>query len=185
MIEHSESTESTEAAEAAEAAEAIEATEQPVDDVVDQVQQRSPEDQLRLDLHEANEAKLRALADFKNYQRRSIENEARAVESGMARVIRSILPAVEQLNLAIIHGGDDAVVQGFQIAFGELMKGLADCGVSTIEPAVGDEFDPQTHEAMMRQEVEGIETDHVVSLMQTGFRLGDIVLQPAKVSVGG
>ena len=155
------------------------------DEFVEETSELSIEDQLHLELHEANEAKLRALADFKNYQRRSIENETRAIESGMARVVRSILPAIEQLNLAIIHGGDDAVVQGYQIALGELMKGLAECGVATIEPAVGDEFDPQMHEAMMRQEVEGVETDHIVSLMQTGFRLGDIVLQPAKVSVGG
>ena len=155
------------------------------DEFVEETSELSIEDQLRLELHEANEAKLRALADFKNYQRRSIENETRAIESGMARVVRSILPAIEQLNLAISHGGDDAVIQGFQIALGELMKGLAECGVSTIEPTMGDEFDPQMHEAMMRQEVEGVETDHIVSLMQTGFRLGDIVLQPAKVSVGG
>ena len=155
------------------------------DEFVEETPELSIEDQLRLELHEANEAKLRALADFKNYQRRSIENETRAIESGMARVVRSILPAIEQLNLAIIHGGDDAVVQGYQIALGELMKGLAECGVATIEPTVGDEFDPQMHEAMMRQEVEDVETDHIVSLMQTGFRLGDIVLQPAKVSVGG
>ncbi len=159
--------------------------EQQVDVAEEEVQQLSPEDQLRLELHEANEAKLRALADFKNYQRRSIENEARAVESGMVRVVRSILPSVEQMNLAIAHGGDEAVIQGFQMALAELMKGLAECGVSTITPEKGDEFDPQMHEAMMRQEVEGIETDHIVSLMQTGFCLGDIVLQPAKVSVGG
>lgn len=155
------------------------------DEFVEETPKLSIEDQLRLELHEANEAKLRALADFKNYQRRSIENETRAIESGMARVVRSILPAIEQLNLAIIHGGDDAVVQGYQIALGELMKGLAECGVATIEPTVGDEFDPQMHEAMMRQEVEDVETDHIVSLIQKGFRLGDIVLQPAKVSVGG
>ena len=155
------------------------------DEFVEETPKLSIEDQLRLELHEANEAKLRALADFKNYQRRSIENETRAIESGMARVVRSILPAIEQLNLAIIHGDDDAVVQGYQIALGELMKGLAECGVATIEPTVGDEFDPQMHESMMRQEVEDVETDHIVSLIQKGFRLGDIVLQPAKVSVGG
>ena len=155
------------------------------DEVVEDTPELSLEDQLRLELHEANESKLRALADFKNYKRRSIENETRAIESGMARVVRSILPAIEQLNLAISHGSDDAVVQGFQIALGELMKGLAECGIETIDPTMGDKFDPQMHEAMMRQEVEGIETDHIVSLMQTGFRLGDIVLQPAKVSVGG
>ena len=155
------------------------------DEVTEEPPQLSTEDQLRLELHEATESKLRAMADFKNYQRRSAENEIRAVETGMARVVRSILPAVEQLNLAISHGRDNAVVQGFKIALGELMKGLAECGVTTIEPTQGEEFNPQMHEAMMRQEVEGVETDHIVSLMQTGFRLGDIVLQPAKVSVGG
>jgi molecular chaperone GrpE len=167
-------------------------TEQPEEQVEvqeevseEETQQLSPEDQLRFELHEANEAKLRALADFKNYQRRSIENEARAIESGMVRVVRSILPSVEQMNLAIAHGGDATVIQGFQMALDELMKGLAECGISTISPETGDEFDPQLHEAMLRQEVEGVETDHVVSLMQTGFRLGSIVLQPAKVSVGG
>ena len=152
---------------------------------LEEVEQLSTEDQLRLELHEANESRLRALADFKNYQRRSIENETRASQSGMARIVRSILPSIEQMNLAIGHGGDEKVVKGFQIALEELMKGLADCGISTIEPAVGDEFNPQMHEAMMREEAEGIEPDHVASLMQIGFRIGDIVLQPAKVSVGG
>ena len=144
----------------------------------------SVEDQLRLELQEANESKLRALADFKNFQRRSLENETRAAESGMVRVVRAVLPAVEQMNMAISHGGDAAVIEGFKMALGELMKGLAECGVSIIEPKQGDEFDPQKHEAMMREEVEGVETDHVVSMMQTGYALGDTVLQPAKVSVG-
>ena len=65
-------------------------------------EQLTPEDQLRLELHEANEARLRALADFKNYQRRSIENEGRAVESGMTRVVRSILPLYDQTPLPIL-----------------------------------------------------------------------------------
>lgn len=161
-------------------------TEEALEEVVaEEVQQLDPEDQLRLELHEANEAKLRALADFKNFQRRSIENETRASQNGIARVVRSILPSIEQMNLAIAHGGDDAVVQGFKIALDELLKGLADCGVSTIQPEQGEEFDPQLHEAMMRQESDGVEADHIVALMQTGFRLGDIILQPAKVSVAG
>lgn len=146
-------------------------------------EQLSEVDQLRLDLETANEAKLRALADFKNFQRRSLENEVRAVDSGMARVVRSIIPAIEQMNLAIEHAEDDATVQGFQMARDELFKGLAECGVSRIEPEVGDPFNPQLHEAMLRQESEDIETDHIVMLMQAGFRLGDIVICPAKVGV--
>lgn len=140
-------------------------------------------DQLKLELEEANDAKLRALADFKNYQRRSNENETRATVGGKAQVVRSILPAIEQVNMAIEHAGDDAVVDGFKMARDTLMQGLAECGVTSIEPQVGDVFDPQRHEAMMRQESEDLSTDHIVMVMQSGFQLGDIVISPAKVAV--
>jgi len=140
-------------------------------------------DQLKQDLEEALEAKLRALADFKNYQRRSVENELRATTDGMAQVIRSILPSIEQMNMAIEHAADDAVVKGFQMALDGLLQGLAECGVTSIEPQVGDVFDPQRHEALMRQESEDLEADHIVTVMQSGFQLGDIVISPAKVVV--
>ena len=63
---------------------------------------------LQQQLEEANEAKLRALADFKNYQRRSVENEIRASSSGKAQVVRAIVPSLEQINMAIEHAGDAA-----------------------------------------------------------------------------
>ena len=100
---------------------------------------------LQQQLEEANEAKLRALADFKNYQRRSVENEIRASSSGKAQVVRAIVPSLEQINMAIEHAGDDSVVKGFQMARDALMQGLVECGVTTIFPEIGDEFDPQLH----------------------------------------
>ena len=139
--------------------------------------------QLKLDVEEATEAKLRALADFKNFQRRSVENETRATNSGKAQVVRSILPAIEQMNMAIEHASDDAIAQGFRMALESLLQGLAECGVASIEPEVGDVFDPQLHEALLRQESEDVETDHIVMVMQSGFQLGDIVVSPAKVAV--
>jgi len=146
-------------------------------------EQLSEVDQLKLELEEANEVKLRALADFKNYQRRSIENETRATTGAKAQVIRAILPAIEQMNMAIEHAGDDAVVDGFKMACDSLIQGLTECGVTSITPQVGDLFDPQLHEAMMRQESEELDPDHIVMVMQTGFQLGDIVISPAKVAV--
>ena len=138
---------------------------------------------LQQQLEEANEAKLRALADFKNYQRRSVENEIRASSSGKAQVVRAIVPSLEQINMAIEHAGDDSVVKGFQMARDALMQGLVECGVTTIFPEIGDEFDPQLHEALMRQDSEDVETDRIVMVMQYGFQLGDIVLSPAQVAV--
>lgn len=163
--------------------------EQQNNEVVEEIEmeqveeQLSEVDQLKLDLEEASDAKLRALADFKNFQRRSAENEIRASTGGMARVVRAVLPAIEQMNMAIEHAGDDAVVQGFKMSLDGLLQGLVECGVEAIEPAIGDEFDPQMHEAMLRQDAEDMDTDHVVMVLQKGFRLGDVVISPAKVSV--
>ena len=153
------------------------------DDIEQVEDQLSEIDQLKHDLDDANEAKLRALADFKNFQKRSYENEVRATSGAMAKVVRSIMPAIEQMNMAIEHAGDDVVVQGFQMALDGLLQGLAECGVETIAPEIGEEFDPQMHEAMMRQDAENMDIDHIVMVMQTGFRLGDIVISPAKVAV--
>ena len=147
------------------------------------VEQLSEVEQLKKELDEDNDTKLRALADFKNFQRRSIENEIRATSSATAKVIRSILPSIEQMNMAFEHAGDDPVVKGFQMARDGLLQGLADCGVETIEPVIGDVFDPQMHEALMRQDSEELDTDHIVMIMQNGFRLGDIIISPAKVAV--
>ena len=163
--------------------EQVNETEETMEEATEEVEQLSELDQLKLDLEEANDAKLRALPDFKNFQRRSLENETRATNSGMARIVRSILPSIEQMNMAIDHAGDDSVVQGFQMARDALIQGLSDCGVDTISPEVGDEFDPQLHEAMMRQDSEDMDIDHIVMVMQTGYRLGDIVISPAKVAV--
>jgi len=146
-------------------------------------EQLSEVDQLKLEIEEANDAKLRALADFKNYQRRSFENESRATNEGKVQVIRAILPSIEQMNMAIEHAGDDAGVQGIQMVLDGLLQGLAECGVTTIEPQPGDAFDPQKHEALMRQEADNLEPDNIVTVMQSGFQLGDIVISPAKVSV--
>jgi molecular chaperone GrpE len=148
-----------------------------------QEEELSEVDQLKKELLDANDAKLRALADFKNFQKRSYENENRASNGAMAKVVRSILPSIEQMHMAIEHSGDDAIVQGFQMALEGLLQGLAECGVETIIPVLGDAFDPQMHDAMMRQDAEGFEPDHIVMVMQNGFRLGDIVISPAKVAV--
>ncbi|MDP6601444.1 MAG: nucleotide exchange factor GrpE [Phycisphaerales bacterium] len=159
--------------------------DQPVEQAEDQQEGTgSEEDRLRGELEEAQESRIRALADFKNFQRRSVENEARAATSGIASVVRSILPALEQIDLAIEHAGDDPVVEGFAMARDELIRGLSDCGLTLIEPAVGDVFDPEVHDAMMRQDVADVETDHIAAVMQTGYSLGDIVIRPAKVAVG-
>ncbi len=84
--------------------------EEQVEQVVETEEALTEVDQLKSELAEATDAKLRALADFKNFQRRSVENEMRAQNGGIAKIVRAIIPSIEQMNLAISHArvGADA-----------------------------------------------------------------------------
>ena len=143
--------------------------------------------QLQSELDEAVEARKRALADFKNYQRRATENEQRAAAMAGARVVRAILPVLDHFDLALNQKPQQMTMQNLLQAVGivrdELGKALAAQGVERIEPKAGETFDPHRHEAVMRQHVNGAAPNTIVNTLQPGYALGDMVLRPAKVSV--
>jgi molecular chaperone GrpE len=145
--------------------------------------------QLQAELDEAVEARKRALADFKNYQRRATENEQRAGAMATARAVRSLLPVLDHFDLALNQKPEQMTVenllQAVRIVRDEFNRVLTTLGVERIEPKAGDVFDPHRHEAVMRQHVKGAQPNTVVSTMQSGFALGDMVLRPAKVAVAG
>jgi molecular chaperone GrpE len=144
-------------------------------------------EQLKAELAEAVEARKRALADFANYQRRAAENEARALRSGAAGVVRSLLGVLDNFELALGQDTSQITVEqlvvGVKIVHDELVKALALHGVERIEPAVGGEFDPNHHEAVLQQPAEDVAPNHIVSVLQPGYRIGEQVLRPAKVAV--
>jgi molecular chaperone GrpE len=143
--------------------------------------------QLQTERDEAIEGRLRALADFRNYQRRAMENEQRASQSGGARVVRAILPALDHFDLSLSQNPDQMstrqLLEAVRIVRDEFAKALASAGVERIEPTRGLSFDPNRHEALMRQPADDLPGNAVVNTMQAGYAMGDVVLRPAKVSV--
>ncbi len=138
-------------------------------------------------LDEALAARKRALADFANYQRRAAETEAQAAEAGVARVVRSLLGVLDHFDLALNQRPEEVTLQqllgGVKMARDELLKALASHGLQRLQPSVGEEFDPHRHEAVMREPAGDVASDHIVSVVQTGYMMGDMVLRPAKVTV--
>lgn len=144
-------------------------------------------EQLRVERDQAREDRLRALAEVSNNQRRAMENERRVEQASRASLIRRILPVLDQFDMAASQDSGsvttEQLVEGFKIAGNELLKILTDQGVERLEPEIGEPFDPMKHEAMLRQESDEVETDHIVMVMQAGYMMGDQVIRPAKVSV--
>lgn len=134
---------------------------------------------------EALAARTRALADYSNYQRRASENESRALEQGGSRIAKSILPVLDNFDLALEQeqGTAEQLRAGMKLVHDELVKALEMHGVSRIVPEPGDEFDPNQHEAMFHEARPGFAPNTVVTVLQPGYRFGGAVLRPAKVAV--
>ncbi len=143
--------------------------------------------ELQAALDEAVEARKRALADFANYQRRTAQNDRRAALGGEANVVRSVLGILDHFELALDQDREqmtvDQLLGGVRIVRDELIRVLESFDVQPIDPAVGDDFDPNLHQAVLQQPARDIAPNSIVSVLQVGYKMGDIVLRPAKVSV--
>lgn len=133
-------------------------------------------------------AKLqRAVADHQNYQRRAGINEREARTQALTGVVQSVIPVLDNFDLALGQNTETAtaeqIIGGVRVIRDELMRVLQTYGVSAIDPQVGDEFDPNAHEAMLQQPAEGLAPGHIAANLGIGYRLGERVVRPAKVAV--
>jgi molecular chaperone GrpE len=125
----------------------------------------------------------RAQADFENYRKRMARENAAAVDRGMAKLAKELLPALDHLELALKAAeGHEDVVKGFHMVAGELRAALERVGIQPFSPK-GEPFDPNEHEAMAQQPVEDAEPGTVVEVYQSGYRINGAVLRPARVVV--
>ena len=124
----------------------------------------------------------RTQADFENYRKRMARETALAEGRGIAKVVKEILPALDNFELALHAAGDDEVAEGFKLVRNEFLAALARLGIERFSPE-GEPFDPSEHEAMSQQPVDGVETGTVASVYQQGYRIDGSVLRPARVVV--
>ena len=134
----------------------------------------------------------RTKADFENYRRRAVRDAAAAQERGVAKLAKELLPAVDNLDRALAAaeaaGGSDngtaTLVSGVKLVHADVIAALGRAGIEPFSPH-GEAFDPQHHEAVAQQAVEGAQPGTVVEVYQCGYRLGESILRPARVVVAG
>jgi len=138
----------------------------------------------------------RTKADFENYRKRAVREIAAAQERGIAKLAKELLPGVDDLDRALEAAEQSAptqasngagelesqLVSGIKLVHADVIAGLARAGIERFSPH-GERFDPQHHEAVAQQPVEGAESGTIVEVYQRGYRLGETVLRPARVVV--
>lgn len=129
----------------------------------------------------------RVSADYSNYMKRAQSNLNESLELSRGELIKQLLPVLDHFDNALGQHEPNEETQGLydgmRIVRDELLRVLTNNGVQRIEPSVGEPFDPNQHEAMMRQPAEGVEPNHVSGVMQPGYTMGSRTLRAAKVAV--
>lgn len=151
-----------------------------------------PNDVIIADLEQqvadANEARLRALAEFQNYRRRTDEERESLKGFLLTGVMESLLPIVDNFGRAVESMNASSDIAKLRDGISGIHRQLATLleknGVEQIE-ADGAAFDPNLHNAVMRVEDAGAPADTVVEVLQPGYKIGGRVLRPALVKVSG
>ena len=128
----------------------------------------------------------RQLAEFENFRNRTEREKQAMFETGARSVIEKILPIVDNFErgLATVdpEKQDDPFVDGMNKVYKQLITELEGIGVKPIE-AVGKEFDPNLHNAVMQVESEEYESGVVAQELQKGYTYRDTVVRHSMVSV--
>ena len=130
---------------------------------------------------------LRTLADFENFRKRAEREKADFQRYALAGVIRDLLPVIDNFDRALEHAEEgDEFHKGVALIYKQLFDVLQRHGLKSISDS-GVRFDPNIHEAVVREEDPSVPSHTVVAVLQKGYFLHDRLLRPAmvKVAVGG
>jgi molecular chaperone GrpE len=141
-------------------------------------------DSLRKELQREHENYLRVLADFDNYRRRTERERASAARSGKREIILALLDVLDGYDRALQHLEDApaSISEGLEALHRKFVGLLQAQGVTPMM-TVGENFDPQFHDAIGLMESEEVPPGRVAEEVQRGYRWGDEVLRPARVRV--
>ncbi len=132
-------------------------------------------------INELREDALRTRAEFVNFRNRVERDRQSNREAAITEVLRSLLPALDDLDRAEVHG-DIGEGTPMGIIAMKLRTSLARFGLTQFG-AIGDPFDPAMHEALFQKPTPGAESETVLDIVEYGYRFGDRVVRPAKVVV--
>jgi molecular chaperone GrpE len=135
----------------------------------------------------AKDAQLRAFAELENTRRRLERESQSTLKYANENILRELLGVCDSLELGLkaASASDDsgkALTEGMQLTYRQLMALLEKSGVQQLDPK-GQPFNPDHHQAMSMAESAEVPPNHVLSVMQKGYRLHDRLLRPAMVVV--
>jgi molecular chaperone GrpE len=129
---------------------------------------------------------VRLSAEMENFKKRAEKEKAESYKFANENLLKDLLPVLDNLERAIEHGQDvensKALLEGVEMVLKGFLSTLEKYGVTRVD-ALGEEFNPNHHEAVMVQEDNSRPPGVVISQLQKGYRLHDRLVRPAMVVV--
>ncbi|MDY5883950.1 MAG: nucleotide exchange factor GrpE [Roseburia sp.] len=137
-------------------------------------------------IEDLNDRLKRQMAEFDNFRKRSEKEKSQMYDMGAKTVVEKILPVVDNFERGIAavpeENKEDAFVAGMDKIYKQMMTVLEEIGVKPIE-AVGQEFDPNFHNAVMHVEDEELGENVIAEELQKGYMYRDAVVRHSMVKV--
>lgn len=141
---------------------------------------------LKDDYEKLNQQYIRLAADFDNYRKRQAQERENLIKYGTENALKSLLEVLDNFERGrkTLEGVDDCekIKESFNLVHKQVFESLAKLGLEEIK-AIGEEFNPNFHEAVMQTPTTEHPEHTVIAELQKGYKLGDKVLRPALVNV--
>lgn len=139
-------------------------------------------EKLEQELAESREQYQRMLAEYANYKRRTEQEKEQIGVFTKAEILTALLTSLDNMERAVEAPAGDDYKTGVDLVMRQFKEALEKMGLEEINPQ-GEPFDPNFHNAVMREDAEDVDTETVTQVFQKGYKLGEKVLRPAMVKV--
>ena len=165
-----------------EVIETEEVTEETVE--VEETPEFSEVDKLKNECAEINDKFVRLQAEFLNFKKRTDKEKTNLYKFANEKLFVDLLPLMDNMEraLASTEDGSDGIVDGLKMIKKSLDEVFVKNSVAAIE-AVGQEFDPELHHAVMSDESDDHAAEHIIEEFQKGYKINDKVIRHSMVKV--
>jgi molecular chaperone GrpE len=141
-------------------------------------------DRLRAEVGDLQDRLLRRQAEFENFRRRTERDRSDFLEYAGMEFVRELLPILDDFERARkTECSDESYRKGVELIYQRLMDALKRIGLEPIDVAPGTQFDPNLHQAVVRQETEEAPDNTILEEFQRGYNFKGKLLRPAMVKV--
>lgn len=139
-------------------------------------------DAVQKELEASRDQYQRVLAEYANYKRRTEQEKLQIGAFTKAELLTGLLTSVDNMEKALASEDGENYKAGVDLVMRQFIDSLHALGLEKIE-ALNAPFDPNVHNAVMREDADGVEPETVTAVFQEGYKVGDRVIRPAMVKV--